>query len=119
MFVLDLKDVIIAGIVDDVANSPDWHFESDVFERSRECFAFDPAPIAAQIAGAVLGINLGHAIELGATGQFAEHFFSHRFLCHGIPGIGVAGNHDHAQLDLLLGSEFVAVFFVVVFYLGR
>jgi hypothetical protein len=68
VLVLDLKDVIIAGVVDDGANSPEWHFESGVFERGCECFAFDPPPIAALIARAVFGINLRHAIELGATG---------------------------------------------------
>ena len=31
----------------------------------------------------------------------------------------MAGNHDHAQLDLLLGGEFVAMFLVVFFYFGR
>src|SRR5260370_9049241 len=53
-FILDLEDVVVAGVVDNVADSSDWNFESDVFERGGERFPFAPAPVAAQIARTVL-----------------------------------------------------------------
>src|SRR4030095_6441489 len=57
-FVLHLQDVVIAGVIDDVADSADRHVEGELFQRPRESVASDPAPIAAVVFGAVLGINL-------------------------------------------------------------
>src|SRR5437762_13470343 len=63
LLVIDFENVVITGVIDNVADSSDWNFEGNVFERGRESFASDPAPIAAQIARTVLGINLRHPLD--------------------------------------------------------
>src|SRR5712691_9072757 len=105
-FLVDFEDVIIAGKFYDAANSSDWQIERDSFKRSGQGLAFDPSPIAALVAGAVLGINLRDAVELGAARQFAQDFLGHRFLRRGVTALSVVRNHDHAEFDLFLGSKF-------------
>ena len=112
MFVFDFENVIVAAELDDVADLSDRQIERDFLQRRGQRLAIDPAPVAAEIARAVFGINLRHPIELGAAGQFAENFLRHRFLRGGVAVIGLARNHDHAQFHLLLGGEFVAMCFL-------
>src|SRR5207245_9288123 len=111
-FLVDFKDVIIAGKFHDAANSSNWQIERDSFKRSGQGLAFDPSPIAALVARAVLGINLRHAIELGAARQLAKDLLDHRFLCRGVTALGLPGVNDHAKLDLFLRGKFVAMRFV-------
>src|SRR6516225_1302347 len=63
VFILNLQDVIIAGVIDDVADSVDGHVEGELFQRLRQSFVFDPAPVAAIIFRAVLGIHLRHLLK--------------------------------------------------------
>src|SRR6266699_1565889 len=114
-FLVNFENVIIAGKFYDIANSSDWQIERDFFKRSGQGLAFDPSPIAALVAGAVLRINLRHTVELGAARQLAKDFLDHRFLCRGVTALGMAGDHDHAKLDLLLRRKSVAVRFVIFF----
>ena len=93
--------------------------ESHLFQLGRECLPFDPAPITAQVARAVFGIHLRHPLEIRAAGQLAEDFFGHRFLRSRISFDRVARNHDHAQLDLFLAREFVAMLVVIFLNLRR
>src|SRR5260370_27479938 len=76
LLVFDFENVVIAGVIDNIADSSDWDFESNVFERVRECFASDPAPIAAQIARTVLAINFRDPLGVGAACEFAYPFFT-------------------------------------------
>src|SRR5215470_10097039 len=46
VFILKLQDVVIAGVIDDVADSSDRHVEGKFLQRLRQSFAFDPAPVA-------------------------------------------------------------------------
>src|SRR6266568_8676814 len=96
-FLVDFEDVIIAGKFYDAANSSDWQIERDSFKRSGQRLAFDPPPVAALVAGAVLGINLRDAVELGTARQLAEDFLGHRFLRRGVITLGMAGDHDQAK----------------------
>src|SRR5262245_50007704 len=49
MFILNLQDVIVAGVIDDVADSADRHVEGELFQRFGQSFAFDPPPVAAVV----------------------------------------------------------------------
>src|SRR4029077_16698142 len=119
VFILNLQDVIITGVIDDVADSADGHVEGELFQRFRQSFALDPPPVATVVLRAVLGIHLRHLLELCATGELAEHFFGEFFLRRRASGILMAGNHDHSQFDLLLRRKFIAMFPVVLFDLCR
>src|SRR5262245_42360789 len=119
MFILNLQDVIIAGVIDDVADSADGHVEGELFQRLCQSFTLDPSPVAAVVLRAVLGIHLRHLIELCATGELAEHFFGEFFLRGRARGILVTGNHDHSQFNLLLGRKLIAMFPVVIVDLWR
>src|SRR6476619_6178784 len=119
VFILNLQDVIIAGVIDDVADSADGHVEGELFQRLRQSFALDPPPVTAVVLRAVLGIDLRHLLKLCATGELAEHFFGELFLRGSARGIFMAGNHDHAQFNLLLGRKFIAMFPVVFVDLCR
>ena len=116
---VDFQDVIIAAELDDVADPARREIESDFFQRRRQRFALDPSPVAAEIARAVLRINLRHAIEGRAISQLAQNFLRDRFLRGRFPFVGVGRDHDHAQLDLLLGREFGAMLCVVFGNFGR
>ena len=119
-FLVDFEDVIIAGKFYDVAHSSDWQIERDFFQRRGQGLAFDPSPIAALVARAVLGISLRGTGELGAARQLAKDSLDHRFLRRGVTALGMAGDHDHAKLDLLFGGKLIAVRFVIFFnFRGR
>src|SRR5262249_33658815 len=45
VFIFDLQDVIIAGVIDDVTDSVDRHAESEFFQRLGQGLVFDPAPV--------------------------------------------------------------------------
>src|SRR5580765_6173726 len=119
VFILNLHDVVIAGVIDDVADPANGHVEGELFQRLRQSFVLDPSPVAAVVFSAVLGIHLRHLLELRATGELAEHFFGEFFLRGRARGILMAGNHDHSQFNLLLGRKFIAMFPVVLVDLCR
>jgi len=58
--------------------------------------------------------RLRHAIERCAVGQLAEDFLRDRFLRRCVSFGRMGRDHDHTQLDLLLGREFRPVFGVVI-----
>src|SRR5437879_13257057 len=95
-FLVDFEDVIIAGKFHDAANSSNWQIERDSFKRSGQGLAFYPSPIAALVARAVLGINLSHAIELGAARQLAKDLLDHPFVCRGVTALGIVWATDYA-----------------------
>src|SRR4030095_17025446 len=114
VFILNLQDVIIAGVIDNVADSADGHVEGELFQRFRQSFALDHPPVAAVVLRAVLGVHLRYLLELCATGELAEHFFGEFFLRGRAGRILMTGNHDHSQFNLLLGRKFIAMFPVVL-----
>src|SRR5437870_6258752 len=107
MFIFDFENVIIAGILDDVADSPDRHIEGELFKWASQGVALYPAPISAIVAGAVLRINLRGAIELCSAGKCTEQFFSQGLLRRRARRSFLARNRDHSQFDLLLGGRFL------------
>ena len=120
VFVFDFEDVVVAGELDDVADFARLETERGFFERFGQRFAFDPAPVPAFLPGAVLGIKLRHAFELGAVDELAENFVGHRFLRCRVPVTGVARDHYQAQFDLRLAGELVPVRLVIFVHLrGR
>src|SRR6516165_2106155 len=119
VFILNLQDVVIAGVIDDVADSADGHVKGELFQRLRQSFVFDPAPVAAVVLRAVFRIHLRHLLKFRATGELAEHFFSEFFLRRRVRGVLMAGNHDHSQLDLLLRRKFITMFPVVLLDFSR
>ena len=114
VFIFNLQNVIVAGVINDVADSAHRHVEGEFFQRLGQSLPFDPAPVATIVFRAVLGIHLRHLLELRATGEFAEHFFREFLLRRRARGILVASNHNHAEFDLLLGRKFVSMFPVVI-----
>src|SRR6202011_923718 len=95
VFVFDFEDVIIAGELDDVADFARLETKRRFFKWRGQRLALNPAPIAAFLSGAVLGIELRHAFELGAVDEFAENFVGHCFLGGGVAGTGMAWDHDY------------------------
>src|ERR1700736_6135243 len=94
VFVFDFEDVIIAGELDDMADFARLETKRRFFKWRSQRLALNPAPIAAFLSGAVLGIELRHAFELGAVDEFAENFVGHCFLGGGVAVTGMAWDLD-------------------------
>ena len=102
---LDLDNVEVRAQLDHVAGPPGRKIERHFFQRSGQRLALDPAPIAPEIARAVFGIHLRHALERRAIRELAQDLFHDGFLGCLISFRRVGRDHDQTQLHLFLGRE--------------